>query len=385
MPSTLMLLTYPFRPDPRVLREARSIVKHGLKVQLMAWDRDGALPKHATEHGIDVLRLGPKCPYRSAGKVLSRLPRFWLRALNASRKLEFGLVHCHDFDTLPLGLMIGRLRGKPVLYDAHEIYSAMIRKDIGGFSRIMWWLERMLSSRADGIVTVNDALAKSLTAEGKSPPRIVMNSPDTSVLDGANAAEIRARYDLKGFVVSYLGSLEPGRFVQEMVSSIEPSGKLTLAIGGDGTMRPAAEKASLGNPSIKFLGTLDTDEALRVTWASDLIVTMLDPTNPNYRVSTPVKVLDAMACGKPMILSEGLDISVKVKEMGSGFVIPYDRDAFKSVISNAMTHPDMLKEMGRNGKSYFDQNLSWLRSEKELLAVYTSLLGQSNGNRGGEK
>jgi len=375
MPSTLMLLTNPFRPDPRVLREARPLVKHGLEVQLIAWDRDGALPKRATEHGIDVLRFGPKCPYRSAVKVLSRLPRFWFRALKRSRRLEFGLVHCHDFDTLPIGLVIGRLRGKPVLYDAHEIYANMIRKDIGGFSRIVWRLERMLSRRADEIVTVNDALAKSLSAGRKSPPKIVMNSPDTSVLEGANVEEIRARYDLKGFVVSYLGSLEPGRFIQEMVSSIEPSGKLTLAIGGDGTMRPVAEKASVGSPTVKFLGTLDTDEALRVTWASDLVVAMLDPTNPNYTVSTPVKVLDAMACGRPVVISEGLDISGKIAETGCGFVIPYDREAFKATIAKALTSHDLLREMGRKGKAYFDKQWSWERSEIELLKAYQDLLG----------
>jgi glycosyltransferase involved in cell wall biosynthesis len=375
MPSTLMLLTYPFRPDPRVLREARPLIKHGLKVQLIAWDRDGALPKRAKEQGIEVLRLGPRCPYRSVGKVLSRLPRFWFRALNASRRLEFGLVHCHDFDTLPIGLVIGRLRGRPVLYDAHEIYSNMVRKDIGGFSRIVWRFERMLSKRADEIITINDTLARPLSAGRKSPPRIVMNSPDTSVLEGANAAEIRARYDLKGFVASYLGSLEPGRFIQEMVSSIEPSGRLTLAIGGDGTMRPVAEKASLGNPSIKFLGTLDTDEALRVTWASDLVVVMLDPTNPNYRISTPIKVLDAMACERPMVISQGLDISSKVTETGCGFVIPYEREAFKETIAKALTSHDLLQEMGRKGKAYFDKQWSWERSEIELLEAYQALLG----------
>jgi glycosyltransferase involved in cell wall biosynthesis len=375
MPSTLMLLTYPFRPDPRVLREARPLIKRGVKVQLIAWDREGALPKRATEYGIEVLRLGPKCPYRSVGKVLSRLPRFWFRALKASRRLEFGLVHCHDFDTLPIGLVIGRLRGRPVLYDAHEIYSNMIRKDIGGFSRVVWRFERMLSRCADEIITINDALAKPLSAGRKSPPKIVMNSPDTSVLEGANAAEIRARYNLKGFVVSYLGSLEPGRFIQEMVGSIEPSGKVTLAIGGDGTLRPVAEKASLGNASIKFLGTIDTDEALRVTWASDLVVVMLDPTNPNYRISTPIKVLDAMACERPMVISEGLDISSKVKETGCGFVIPYDGEAFKATVAKALTSGDLLREMGRKGKAYFDKQWSWERSEIELLKAYQALLG----------
>jgi glycosyltransferase involved in cell wall biosynthesis len=376
MPSSLMLLTYPYRPDPRVFREARALVRHGAKVRLIAWDREGDLPKHADENGVEVIRVGPKCPYRSAGKVISRLPRFWFKALRASRKLDFDIIHCHDFDTLPLGLLISKLRRTPVLYDAHELYSEMVRKDVGSVSDLVWRAESCLAKKPEELVTVNEKLAEKLSEGRKTKARIVTNSPDTGILEGLDAQQIRERHNLRGFVVSYLGSMEPGRFVEELVASVEPSDKVTLAMGGNGTLRPVAEKASLHNSAIRFLGTLDTDEALRVTWASDIVVAMLDPTNPNYRASTPVKVLDAMACGRPVVTSQGLDISKKVEEIGCGFVIPYDRAAFRETLLKATASPKLLETMGRKGLEYYEKELSWERSRDELLKAYKALVGQ---------
>ena len=375
MPSSLMLLTYPYRPDPRVFREARSLIKHGVKVHLIAWNREGDLPAHAEENGVDVIRVGPRSPFRSAAKIILRLPMFWFNALRASRKLEFDVIHCHDFDTLPLGLFLSRLRRKPVLYDSHDIYSLMVKKDVGELSNYIWRVEKSLSTRADEIITTTEKWASLLSVGRAARARVVTNSPDTGVLDGADPKEIRERHGLRGFVMSYLGSLEPGRFIEELVASAESLKGVTLAIGGNGTLRPIVERAASSNQAVKFLGTLDTDEALKVTLASDLVVVMLDPTNPNYRESIPVKVLDAMASSRPVIISQGLDISKKIEEVGCGFVIPYNLEAFKDTIPVARTFPNVLDEMGRKGREYYDKELSWEHSKEELLKTYRGLVG----------
>jgi glycosyltransferase involved in cell wall biosynthesis len=377
MPSSLMLLTYPYRPDPRVFREARAMARHGFKIHLIAWDRDSGRRHQVDENGVDVVRVGPRCPYRSVRSIMLRLPRYWFNALRESRRMDFDIVHCHDFDTLPLGMMLSKLRSRPVLYDAHEIYSDMIGKDAPGVSQFVWTCEKWMSGRAEELVTVNEALAAKLSKDRATPARIVRNSPDIGILDGAEAKPIKERYNLRGFVISYLGSLEPGRFVPELVSSSEPSGEITLAIAGNGTLRPLVEKAASTNHSIRFLGTLDTDEALRVTWASDLVVAMLDPSNRNYRASTPVKVLDAMACGRPVVTSEGLDISNVVDSVGCGFVIPYEIRAFRKTVEHAIASPKVLDEMGQKGREYFEKELSWEHSEEELLRAYRELAGQS--------
>ena len=375
MASTLMLLSNPYRPDPRVLREARALTEAGIGVRLIAWDRDGGRPRMSSEEGVDVLRVGPRSAYRSFTQVVPGLVRFWINALRASRAFDFDVVHCHDFDTLPLGLMIARLRGKPVILDAHDIYSLMLVGESGLAAKLMWPVERCLSAKVDRLIATNEVMSGML-AEGRAEgASIVRNSPDTAVLAGHEPSATRERYGLKGFVVSYLGSLEPGRAVEELATAFSPDDGVTVLIGGDGTLRTIIEDIAEENPAVRFVGTVDADEVLRITEASNLIPAMYDPENPKYRVCTPIKVLEAMACGKPMVTSRGLDISEMVESVGCGIVIGYGRSELREAVLKASQEKDRLHEMGRRGQQYFRKNLAWDVSKTSLMEVYRALLG----------
>ena len=377
MPSTLMLLSNPHRPDPRVLLEARALGSAGYGVHLIAWDREASRAPEEDENGIHVIRLGPKCPPRSAGRILTRLPRFWVRALRASKGLGFEVVHAHDFDTLPLGMAISKLSGKPLLYDAHELYAKMIENEVGPLSRIIWMWERRCARRAEAVITVSNALASELSVGRKRMATVVATSQDPSVIDGADVREIRERYGLKGFVVSYLGSLEPGRFVEDFITSFKPEDKITLLIGGSGTLEPLVAKEARNNQALKFIGTVGADDALKLTWASDLVVAMMDPSNPNNVIGTPGKIINALAVGRPMVTTKGLNIAKKVEDAGCGIVIPYSRSAFVEAVLKVAADPRALTGMGRKGRELYDKEYSWTRSKDELLKVYQALIRSS--------
>ena len=377
MASTLMLLSNPHRPDPRVLLEARALRNAGYGVHLIAWDREASRAPEDDEDGIHVIRLGPKCPYRSAGRMLTRLPRFWMRALRASKGMRFDVVHAHDFDTLPLGMAISKLSGKPLLYDGHELYAKMIENEIGPLSRIIWMWERRCARRADAVITANNRFASELSVGRKERATIVATSQDPSVIEGADVREIRETYGLKGFVVSYLGSLEPGRFVEEFITSFKPEDNITLLVGGSGTLEPLVAKEARNNQALKFIGTVSADDALKLTWASDLVVAMMDPSDPHNVIGTPGKVINALAVGRPMVTTKGLDIAKKVEDAGCGIVIPYSRTAFVEAVLKVAADPRTLTGMARKGRELYDKEYSWTRSKDELLRVYQALIRPS--------
>ncbi|UCE92133.1 MAG: glycosyltransferase family 4 protein [Methanobacteriota archaeon] len=375
MPSTLMLLSNPHRTDPRVLRESRALVAAGYRVTVVAWDRDSGGDSETEEEGVRIIRLGPGSPYRSPGKVFAGLVMFWAKAFRKSMGLDFDVVHCHDFDTLPLGKAIACLRRRPVLYDAHEVYSNMVKKDAARAAMALWPIEKSLSSTADEIVTVNEGMADILSRRRKAPARLVRNSPDLSAIAGVDDGETRRNYGLEGFVVSYLGSLEPGRSVEELATIFSPEDGVTVVIGGAGTLRPFVEEKAAENPCVHFIGQVGTDEALRITCASDLVPAVHDPTNPNYVMGTPIKVLEAMACGRAVITSRGIDISAVVEGAGCGFVIEYGPRQLRETIMSASRSPAKLAEMGRLGADYYRHHLSWDLSRAELLDAYRALTG----------
>jgi len=375
MPSTLMLLSNPYRPDPRVLMEARALKGEGFGVTLLAWDRDGRWPEESDLKEATVLRVGPKCPPRAPSAILTRLPRFWLRALRKSRGIDFDFVHAHDFDTLPLGLLVSRLRGRPVVYDAHELYAKMVQDDVGALSRVIWFFERCMARKADEVITVSDALATELSSGRSRKARVVTTSQNPDVTTGVNRQQLRDRYGLKGFVVSYLGSLEPGRFVEETVSAFAPEDNITVVMGGSGSLQRMVVDASKKNPALRYIGVVDADEALRITWASDLVVAMMDPKNPNNVVGTPGKIINAMAVGRPVVTTKGLRIADKIERGGCGIVIPYSKPRFVEATMAAAADPSNLDEMGRKGRECYDREYSSERSREELIKAYRALPG----------
>ncbi len=375
MASSLMLLTNPYRPDPRVLREARALTEAGYSVTLVAWDRDTGEAKESKEEEVRVVRLGPTSPFRSPVRVFLGMLRFWSRALRASRRLEFDVIHSHDFDTLPLALLISRLRSKPVVYDAHEVYANMIRKDTELVARMLWPLEKRLVLCADKVITVNEIMADALSEGKESPAQVVRNSPDMSVIPPERTKDVRERLGLKGFVISYLGSLEPGRSVEELATAFSPEQGVTVIIGGSGTLQKTVEEKAASNPCVRFIGRVGTDDALAITSVSDLVPAVHDPSNPNYRIGTPIKVLEAMACGRPVITSKGIDISEVVESAGCGFVIDYDRKVLAETVLRASKEPEKLAEMGLRGARYYEMHLSWNQAKATLLDVYRALVG----------
>lgn len=369
-----MLLTNPHRPDPRVLREAKALIEEGIEVDLVAWDREGGRSAEAVEDGIRVHRLGPRAGYRSAAGSALRLPRFWFRALRRARTLNFDIVHSNDFDTLPLGLILSKLHGKKLVYDAHDLYAKMVWAEVGECARVLWPFERWMAHRADRIITTSEGFAAALGKGMGGEPVVVTNSPDASSLTGSDPMALRAEKGLAGLVVSYFGTLEPGRFVEELVSSFEPSDGVTVVIGGSGTLREVVERAVERNHSVRYLGHVRPEEALLIESASDVIAAMQDPKIPNNQENVPIKILEAMACGRPVITADGMYASKLVRDSGCGLVVPYDRDAFRKAVLSLKESRERLADMGAAGRKYFDAHLSWERSRERLLEVYRTLL-----------
>ena len=369
-----MLLTNPHRPDPRVLREARALTEAGHRITLLAWDRETGAGAEAVEDGVNVVRLGPESPFRAPLRVFFGLLRFWARSLRRSRRLDFDLVHSHDLDTLPLGIIIARLSGKPLLYDGHELYAAMVKGEVGPLYPVLAALERRLMRRPDAIITVSEALADALSRGRSQKARIVMTSPDAASIGKAEVERVRSAYGLSGFVICYLGSLEPGRFVEELMDIFGPDDGVTVLIGGAGSLEQRIRETSERASHVRYIGFVNAEEALALTASSDLVSAMMDPSNLNNVIGTPGKILNSMALGKALITADGLEIGGLVREIGCGFSVPYNREAFREAVLKGKDDEKALEDMGARGKEYFEANMSWQKSSEELLGAYRTLL-----------
>lgn len=175
--NVLMVLANGFHPDPRVHKEARTLVEHGFAVTILCLDRDQNLAPEERIDGIHIRRLRVGRVRRGkAGSLAGSLARFYFRALKAARASHssrpFHLVHCHDFDTILLGLRLRRLLRAPVVYDLHDLYASYFDSRL--LRRAVQKIDERVYRAVDGMILVNDRF-RSLPHVGRCATEVIMN------------------------------------------------------------------------------------------------------------------------------------------------------------------------------------------------------------------
>ena len=95
MAHVLMLLSNPFRPDPRAHKEAKSLIKAGYKVTILCWDRDLSSPESEIVDDISLKRFGPSSGYGSVMSMITELPRFWMKTIKHAKMHDYEIIHAH--------------------------------------------------------------------------------------------------------------------------------------------------------------------------------------------------------------------------------------------------------------------------------------------------
>ena len=134
--KSLVFVSNAFTNDPRVYSEAKSLINAGHEVTVIAWDRERLLPTEAHWDGIHIIRL--RLDFELKIKFFVHLWHglrllLWQKkafryALSLLKKDTFDAIHCHDFDTLFIGIRLKNKFKIPLIYDAHEIYAFMLSK-----------------------------------------------------------------------------------------------------------------------------------------------------------------------------------------------------------------------------------------------------------------
>ena len=280
--SVLMLVTNEYRPDPRVHKEARALLQGGYDVVVAAWDRTWARPLREELEGVHVHRLRTR---RLGGQIAMVLnyPLFLLRSLGEAKRSTPDVVHAHDLDTLPIGILISRL-GIPLVFDAHERYAEMIALDVPrSISRAVQRFEDMLVPRADLVVTINDVMADGLGKHSRDDVLVVMN-----VIELPPPSKMRVHEDHAPIVLFNPVTFEPMRYLEESMEAASKIDGCILRIAGSGRLKDAVERASQMHPNVEYLGHLPFTELLEA-YTGRRGADTGRPCEQNYRTVSPIR------------------------------------------------------------------------------------------------
>jgi glycosyltransferase involved in cell wall biosynthesis len=374
-----MLLANPFKPDPRVKKEALTLSQAGHRVRIVAWDRDCRLPEKEDLEGVEVRRVRVRAPYGSFLPLVPGFLLFYLRLLLGCLKEGVDAVHCHDMDTLVPGILIGALRNARVVYDMHESYPDFVSTFAPGFLvRLLRFAEPLLIRRSDLVIVTSSMLGEIARQAGASKVLPVMNCYDPFPPGGERARDLRrSLLDGDGFLVVYVGGLFPGRGLEEMVRAVSGVEGVRLFLGGYGPLEGEliAMVDGLGVQERVILGgEIDPSLVPDYDAAADLLFAMYKADDPNNVLTIPNKFFESVAAGKPILVSDVGEKSLLVAEVGNGLAVdPSDVGAITGAIRTLRddpgTYTDMVSAARRSQDIY-----SWARMAGVLTRAYSDLL-----------
>jgi glycosyltransferase involved in cell wall biosynthesis len=383
-------LPLPF--DRRVWMELNALRAGGWEVSAICPMGDQWTAPHEVIDGIHVWRYPPPPPARGFASyawefLYCFLRTAWLSLVVLARR-GFDVIHAaNPPDTFWALAAVYKLFGKRYVFDHHDLCPELYLSRFGAARegsvphRLLLLLERAQFLTADLVIATNESYRQIALTRGRVAPErvfVVRSGPSRerfATLRPVDAALRRGRTHL----VAYLGVMAPQDGVDHLLRAariLADRGRrdvaYTLIGAGDSfdELRALAHDLGLGD-AVEFTGRIPDEEVERILATAD-VCAVPDPKNPLNDVSTMNKVLEYMACGRPMVAYDLREHRYSAGE-GALYAEPNREDCLADRLAELLDDPERRERMGAYNRRRFLEAMAWEYSAGELLRAYRTL------------
>jgi len=238
--------------------------------------------------------------------------------------------------------------------------------------------------RADRIVVVTPALKDHLIRYWNVPAAkisVVENGVETDLfrLDPA-AMEVRKQLKVEDrFLICYIGTMGNAHGLEIVIAAAEELQtalpRALFLLIGEGAEKERIVELAAGRrlTNIEFLDQQPRERIPAYISAADLCLVMLKKTEL-FKTVIPTKLLEYMACERPVIVAVDGQARQIVEEAGAGvFVEPENSKELVRAILNLAKDPEHRRKMGTNGRQYIVNKLSREKTAWDYIAVLQAL------------
>ena len=279
------------------------------------------------------------------------------------------VYHAHDAPPALAFWLIARLRGAAFVYESHEYWMAKL-PDQPMSHRATVGIERFACRRAALVIAVNRTISDKMTADyAIAPPCVVINVP----IDVTGLPEPLAPQADEPLRLLYHGIFGPERGLEATIEAVSSTTRpVQLTLRGLGELREDLER---------LVSRLDVAD--RVTFAEpvpmvDLPVAAVGAhvgllpfsAELGYDLALPNKLFEYMAAGLAVLSSDLIELRRIVDEERVGRLFDGSPSGLARELEWFLDHPDELLEMRTRAHSAAQQRYNWAAQENVLVEAY---------------
>jgi glycosyltransferase involved in cell wall biosynthesis len=293
---------------------------------------------------------------------------------------------------LPLAIFLKRCYHARIIYDVHEHLPEMItdfstrsRPVVAVLVAFFSLLEQRLVRIADAVVVTSAQLARRCRHWNRRVVPIYNYPRRDLFAETSTPLTLQERYRSKR-VVLYHGQLGRARAIPILIRAIKQAAcriaeiKLILLgpVFGDGYRAEliGVMKEEDAEELVELLDPVPHPQVPSYLSLCEVGLVVL-PDRSVFKHALPIKLLEYMSCGVPVVGSRGLPATEDiVQETRCGLLVePNDVEALAEAIVFLLSNREAAREMGRRGQRAVKEHYNWERMENRLLAVYHDVMG----------
>ncbi len=294
------------------------------------------------------------------------------------RSLDVFLATCLLAPVLPRGGVVS------IVYDLIPLRLPELFLDHARFRRKV---ERLIH-RSDAVVAISRRTKQDLVellGADEALVHVIYPGRDEAFrpISPSQAAEVAGRHGIRGRYVLYVGALGSHKNVSTLLRAYQRArldGGLTAGLVVAGSLRwgqhaQAVLETLRVRDDILLTGEVPREDLAALYAGADLFVF------PSRYEGFGLPVLEAMACGAPVIVSDRGSLP-EVAGAAGLYVDPDDESALAAMMCRVVREPETRARMGAAGLEQAAR-FSWARSAADLLAIFRDVAGARRGSCAG--
>src|SRR5688572_25947172 len=247
---------------------------------------------------------------------------------------------------------------KRLIYDDHDYHPGKENNRFNEF--VIEKREQFCARHADGVISANTLLAGRRKQQGARHVVVIPNGVDLSIFTSARQKRPHPP------TLIYMGRLSLmwglALAVKAMPKLLQVIPDVRLLIAGDGpaeaTLRALSQELGV-TENITFLGRLAYQALPAALAQADIGIVIAQPDNEFRRYATPLKLVEYMAAGLPVIASRVGQTEVMMQQAKAGVLIDHSVDEFVAASIDLLTNEALYERNSKAAIAYaagFDWN-----------------------------